>query len=111
MKVEIDLPHIEGYYYTGEFRVPKEGERYLNYEKALSLAFGENEISYPLLERAKETKWTPTDGEMIWVAISDGSAISTTYYDFLDPVGRFETEEEALEAAKQWQEMLGENNE
>ena len=110
MKVTIDLPEIEGYEYTGEFRMPKDGERYLSYDNFLSLSQGINEASHPILERAKETKWTPSNGETTWVAISDGSAISTTYYDFLDPVGRFETEEEALESAKQWQEMLGENN-
>ena len=30
MKLEIDLPEIEGYEYTGEFRCPKAGEYYLD---------------------------------------------------------------------------------
>ena len=32
MKVEIDLPEIEGYEYTGEYRPPKDGECYLGRE-------------------------------------------------------------------------------
>jgi len=31
MKVEVDLPEIEGYEYTGEYREPKKGEYILGY--------------------------------------------------------------------------------
>ena len=30
MKVSVELPEIEGYEYTGEFRAPQYGENYLN---------------------------------------------------------------------------------
>jgi hypothetical protein len=30
MKIEIDLPEIEGYEYTGEYRFPKEGEKFVS---------------------------------------------------------------------------------
>ena len=32
MKIEIELPEINGYEYTGEYREPAKGDSYLDYE-------------------------------------------------------------------------------
>jgi len=67
MKIEIDLPVIEGYEYTGEYRLPKEGEWYLycceNMALKAALSFKENErhilkkIEAPNLDDMLD-KWT-----------------------------------------------------
>jgi hypothetical protein len=60
MKVEIDLPKLDGFNYTGEFRVPKDGERYLgSSEMALT---GRGIASAPRFILS-EIKWEPEDGE------------------------------------------------
>jgi len=38
MKVEVELPEIEGYEYTGEYRAPKKGEWYF-FDGELSLSY------------------------------------------------------------------------
>ena len=35
MKIEIELPEIEGYEYTGEYRAPKDGEYYTHQGKVI----------------------------------------------------------------------------
>jgi len=52
MKVELDLPQIDGYLYTGEWRIPREGEWVmdLDREEISQTAHNDCQIKYPILK-------------------------------------------------------------
>lgn len=60
MKVEIDLPKIDGFEYTGEYTIPKEGEFHLSYDGKLSQCFMNGYASSYLILKPVETWITPT---------------------------------------------------
>ena len=50
MKIELDLPEIEGYEYTGEYRKPKEDEYYKAVRDARQ-AESDSSSEYPILKK------------------------------------------------------------
>jgi len=51
MKVSIDLPEIEGFEYTGEYRKPVIGEWFLNVEKVPTKSLTVRGSPYPILKK------------------------------------------------------------
>jgi hypothetical protein len=64
MKIELDLPEIEGYEYTGEYRNVKEGEAFSE-EGSAVVAMLDDDCQYPILKR-KAPKYLviPCDGNI-----------------------------------------------
>jgi hypothetical protein len=61
MKVEIDLPEIDGFQYTGEYRSVKYGERYLFYTSYMSEWKNKEESHHKFHILIPTEKWiTPT---------------------------------------------------
>ncbi len=54
MKVEIELPEIEGFEYTGEFRYPKQGECFLEGTSKVSFAAGDFLLLKKIILKEKE---------------------------------------------------------
>ena len=73
-KVEIDLPDIEGFEYTGEYRAATIGEYILNN----GTVYQRNDIPYTLYEKRhilrkkKPEPWKPTDGVNYFYVYRDG---------------------------------------
>ena len=53
MKVEIELPEVPGYEYTGEYRPPNIGELFWSNQKVVECSYGSLTSEYPIL-RVKE---------------------------------------------------------
>ena len=67
MKIEIDLPEIEGYEYTGEFRGPRGGEYFKNL-KGVDHTNCDVMAEYPILKKKApdyETIGFDSDGRVI----------------------------------------------
>ena len=64
MKIELDLPEIEGYEYTGEYRRPKEDEYYKGTVDARQ-ADSDSGSEYPILKKkAPKYLTVPSDGSI-----------------------------------------------
>ena len=50
MKIELELPEIEGFEYTGEYRAPKKGEWFFDSGEAL-METSEDSCEYPILKK------------------------------------------------------------
>lgn len=57
MKVEIDLPEIEGFEYTGEWRSPLKGEWYTHGDGVIQAAFDHTRTCSMILRKVE--KWRP----------------------------------------------------
>jgi len=79
MKIEIELPEIPGYEYTGEFRKATYDEYYLDIDTDRFLEYNEirkTEYSYPILKKLDDPKLPKKDrGRGVGVAIKQYNQI------------------------------------
>lgn len=99
MKVEIDLPEIEGYEYTGEYRVPKRGEYYFFKDNDGAWAASGDVCNNHHILRKK--RWRAEYYGAYWIIDTDGYIHKS--YEYSDLIGcrryelgnYFQTREEA----------------
>ena len=75
MKVELDLPEIKGFEYTGEWRDPKKGEYYMynrTFQKAIRLT---TDIDVPILKK-KEPEYLVFDSNVSRPVSQSGKYVS-----------------------------------
>ena len=72
MKVEIDLPEIEGYEYTGEYRCPKAGEYYLDGSgRTVSCHYGSRGDTYGVrFHILRKKRWRAEIGQAYYRVIA-----------------------------------------
>ena len=77
MKIELDLPEIEGYEYTGEYRKPKEDEYYKAVRDARQ-AESDSSSEYPILKKKapKYQRVQVLNGGCMPIFCSDGNFVS-----------------------------------
>ena len=99
MKIEIELPEIDGFEYTGEYGMPKVGDWFVYADGDVVQAKVDFKDSYPRFILKPVEKWIPANleyiqehyqwGEVVEVRVRDNvdsGWISTniTYYDALE---------------------------
>lgn len=84
--VTISLPHFEGYVYTGEFRPPKEGEKFLHYQCSQAVLTANNDfesgnsriILKPIKKLDIPWDYIKPEYKWAWVIKSGGVVFGTT---------------------------------
>ena len=105
MKVALELPEIEGFEYTGEYRKAKSGEYW---GVGFTIYTGPSINPYPIL---REKRWKAEFGGSYYT-IACGGVVYTTEDDSFSDVDAYsaglywKTEEEAESALKKITEML-----
>jgi hypothetical protein len=108
MRMEVDLPDIGGFEYTGEFRTPKPGEHYLNLDTDRVLyCEGLNRAKSFIMKRCRPRKDV---GDRYWAVDVEGDILSFTeeysrfdvsLYSFGNYWGSHEDAQMALERIKE----------
>ena len=117
MGVLIDLPEIEGYEYTGEYRCPKEGEYYLD-GSGVSCHYGRRGDTYGVrFHILRKKRWRAVDGQLYWVVCTEGVLggwMVDSWYENFDEADTcfyasgnyFQTKEEAEAMAEKVRELF-----
>ncbi len=111
MKVEIDLPEIEGYEYTGEYRSPEHGEAFIGPYANLEICVGHvNRLSLIL----REKRWRAEMHQKFWMIDDRAQPVGlnenlAAYTARLWETGNyFQTKEEAEAMAEKVRALFGE---
>jgi hypothetical protein len=82
MKIEIELPEIDGFEYTGEYKIPNIEDHYL--DSSLNPNFAMEKICspYPILKPIE--KWIPANLEYIQEHYKWGEAVEVRIKDYGD---------------------------
>ena len=92
MKIELDLPEIEGYEYTGEYRIAEAGEYFMEELHAFSFADDRTDSEYPILKKkAPKYLTVPSDGNIYGKQLVEikalNDAVNLIDIDDLTPTG------------------------
>jgi hypothetical protein len=83
MKITLDLPEIEGYEYTGEFRRAKDREPYMTSGGGVESCIGGSNSQYPILKKKApkyETRFIDKQN-CLWIGDDQGIREGKTYVE------------------------------